>query len=82
MSWHEVGNVGLVTMTAKRYYNMLKNGNTWGGSAAVIDATLKLDDLVQEGYMGIMEAAERFDSTKGFQFIHTPRIGCISFVLF
>lgn len=62
------GNVGLVTMTAKRYYNMLKNGTTGGGGAAGTDATLKLDDLVQEGYMGIMEAAERFDSTKGFRF--------------
>jgi RNA polymerase sigma factor (sigma-70 family) len=66
------GNVGLVTMTAKRYYNMLKNGTTHGGggggAAGTDAATLKLDDLVQEGYMGIMEAAERFDSTKGFRF--------------
>ncbi|EED96594.1 plastid RNA polymerase sigma factor, partial [Thalassiosira pseudonana CCMP1335] len=43
------GNVGLVTLIAKRYYNMLRN-------------------LIQEGYMGIMEAAERYDPSKGFRF--------------
>lgn len=52
------GNVGLVTMIAKRYYKGI------GGP----DAMLKLDDLIQEGHMGIMEAAERFDPTKGFRF--------------
>ena len=52
------GNVGLVTMVAKRYYKGI------GGP----DAMLKLDDLIQEGHMGIMEAAERFDPTKGFRF--------------
>mmetsp|Transcript_887 Transcript_887/g.1439 ORF Transcript_887/g.1439 Transcript_887/m.1439 type:complete len:590 (-) Transcript_887:73-1842(-) len=52
------GNIGLVTMIAKRYYKGI------GGP----DAMLKLDDLIQEGHMGIMEAAERFDSTKGFRF--------------
>ena len=56
------GNVGLVTQIAKRYYNMLSHGA--GGT----DATLKLDDLIQEGYLGIMEAAERYDPTKGFRF--------------
>lgn len=52
------GNVGLVTMIAKRYHKGI------GGP----DAMLKLDDLIQEGHMGIMEAAERFDPTKGFRF--------------
>ena len=52
------GNVGLVTMIAKRYYKGI------GGP----DAMLKLDDLIQEGHMGIMEAAERFDPAKGFRF--------------
>ena len=63
------GNVGLVTMIAKRYYNMLNGGTGPSiGGAGGTDATLKLDDLVQEGYMGIMEAAERFDPTKGNRF--------------
>ena len=52
------GNVGLVTMIAKRYYKGI------GGP----DAIQKLEDLIQEGHMGIMEAAERFDPTKGFRF--------------
>ena len=56
------GNVGLVTREAKRYYNMLSNGA--GGT----DATLKLDDLIQEGYLGIMDAAERYDPTRGCRF--------------
>jgi len=56
------GNVGLVTQVAKRYHNMLSHGA--GGT----DATLKLDDLIQEGYLGIMEAAERYDPAKGFRF--------------
>lgn len=68
------GNVGLVTMISKRYYNMLRTGGMGrsstgaGASAGGTDATLKLDDLIQEGYMGIMEAAERFDPEKGFRF--------------
>jgi len=69
------GNVGLVTMISKRYYNMLRNGNGGigrstgaGATAGGTDATLKLDDLIQEGYMGIMEAAERFNPEKGFRF--------------
>ncbi|KAL7542093.1 hypothetical protein ACHAXR_013213 [Thalassiosira sp. AJA248-18] len=62
------GNVGLVTMIAKNYYNMLSGWGPSGGGAGGTDATLKLEDLIQEGYMGIMEAAERYDPTKGFRF--------------
>ena len=68
------GNVGLVTVISKRYYNMLRNNGGMGrstgaqASAGGTDATLKLDDLIQEGYLGIMEAAERFDPEKGFRF--------------
>jgi len=65
------GNVGLVTMIAKRYHNMLTYGGVGrsaGGGAGGTDATLQLDDLIQVGYMGIMEAAERFDPSKGFRF--------------
>mmetsp|Transcript_17807 Transcript_17807/g.35553 ORF Transcript_17807/g.35553 Transcript_17807/m.35553 type:complete len:426 (+) Transcript_17807:246-1523(+) len=46
------GNVGLVVSIAKRYTNR----------------GLAFADLVQEGSLGLMEAAERFDSTKGFKF--------------
>ena len=49
-------------MIAKRYYNML-NPSTSG-----TDATLKLEDLVQEGHTGLLEAADRFDETKGCRF--------------
>mmetsp|Transcript_20241 Transcript_20241/g.43657 ORF Transcript_20241/g.43657 Transcript_20241/m.43657 type:complete len:545 (-) Transcript_20241:4001-5635(-) len=65
------GNVGLVTLIAKRYYNMLRSGGAGqpnGAGVSGTDATLKLEDLIQEGYMGIMEAAERYDPSKGFRF--------------
>lgn len=60
------GNVGLVTVIAQRYHHMVQGGvaTTAGGAGA----TAKLDDLVQEGYLGIMEAAERFDPARGCRF--------------
>ena len=56
------GNVGLVTMIAKKYHHLLIQ------KVGVSGGTLKLDDLIQEGYIGIMDAAERFDPEKGFRF--------------
>lgn len=56
------GNVGLVTMIAKKYHHLLIQ------KVGVSAGTLKLDDLIQEGYIGIMDAAERFDPEKGFRF--------------
>lgn len=61
------GNVGLVTMIAKRYYQMVRGGAGRSASAGN-GGSLKLDDLIQEGNLGIMEAAERFDPTRGFRF--------------
>lgn len=47
---------GLVGMCARRLYSAaLSKGLTW-------------DDLVQEGYIGLIKAAQRFDPTKGFAF--------------
>ena len=56
------GNVGLVTSIASKYHNILIQ------KVGVSGGTLKLDDLIQEGYIGIMDAAERFDPEKGFRF--------------
>lgn len=60
------GNVGLVTMTAKRYHQMVRLGGR--GAHHGDGGSLKLDDLIQEGNLGIMEAAERFDPERGFRF--------------
>ena len=58
-------NAGLVTSIAKRHYNTLRRNTQGGGGIGTI---LTLHDLVQEGNMGLMEAAERFDPSKGFRF--------------
>ncbi len=41
---------------------------TMGRMTLVPDASLDYDDLYQEGVIGLMEACERFDPTKGFKF--------------
>ena len=58
-------NTGLVTSIAKRHYAALRR-NTVGGDG--IGTILTLQDLVQEGNLGLMEAAEKFDPSKGFRF--------------
>ncbi|GKY90502.1 hypothetical protein MPSEU_000023900 [Mayamaea pseudoterrestris] len=49
-------NIGLVVSIAKRYYY------------SCVGTILSQHDLVQEGYIGLMDAAERFEPTKGFKF--------------
>jgi len=59
------GNVGLVTQIAKKYSQALER---FTGSTNNIGCILTLSDLIQEGNLGLMEAAERFDGEKGFRF--------------
>jgi len=61
------GNVGLVMSVAKRYFSELRRSVEGGGSNGV-GSILTLQDMIQEGNLGLMEAAERFDSTKGARF--------------
>lgn len=61
------GNVGLVTQIAKRYSEALEKSAKNSGLMN-IGCILTLGDLIQEGNLGLMEAAERFDSSKGFRF--------------
>jgi len=58
-------NVGLVTSIAKKHYQSLKYAMEAGGG---LGSVLSLDDLVQEGNLGLMEAAERYEPEKGFRF--------------
>lgn len=52
-------NAGLVVQIAKRYHY---RGNYDSNSI------LTLQDMIQEGNLGLMEAAERFDPKRGFKF--------------
>ena len=58
-------NVGLVTSIAKRYFSALKYSTQAGGGVGTI---LTLQDMIQEGNLGLMEAAERYEPEKGFRF--------------
>lgn len=58
-------NVGLVTAVARRHYAALKSATEAGGGVGTI---LTLQDMIQEGNLGLMEAAERFEPEKGFRF--------------
>lgn len=58
-------NVGLVTSIAKRHYYALKHATGAGGGVGTI---LTLQDIMQEGNLGLMKAAERFEPERGFKF--------------
>lgn len=58
-------NVGLVVKLAQKHYKSLKYATEAGGGVGTI---LSVSDMIQEGNLGLMEAAERFDPTKGFRF--------------
>jgi len=59
------GNIGLVYGIAKRYSSDLKSSiETEGGLGSIIS----IQDMIQEGNIGLMKAAERFESSRGFRF--------------
>jgi len=58
-------NAGLVKHIAKRHYYVLKRMTTAGGGVGTI---LTLQDMIQEGNLGLMKAAERFEPERGFRF--------------
>lgn len=59
------GNAGLVTQIAKKYNNALRKSTSQFDNIGCI---LTVSDLIQEGNLGLMMAAERFESEKGFRF--------------
>jgi len=61
------GNAGLVMNIAQKYFSALRRSVEGSGSNGV-GSILTLQDMVQEGTLGLIEAAERFDSTKGARF--------------
>lgn len=58
-------NAGLVKNIAKRHYYVLKQMVTTGGGVGTI---LTLQDMIQEGNLGLMKAAERYEPERGFRF--------------
>lgn len=58
-------NAGLVTAIAKRQLSALKYATEAGGGVGTI---LTLQDLIQEGNLGLMQAAERFEAARGYRF--------------
>jgi hypothetical protein len=58
-------NGGLVTSIAKRHCRSLKEATEAGGGVGTI---LTLQDMIQEGNLGLMQAAERFEPERGWRF--------------
>lgn len=58
-------NAGLVTSIAKRHLASLKYATQAGGGVGTI---LTIQDLIQEGNLGLMQAAERFEADRGHRF--------------
>jgi len=58
-------NTGLVVQQAQRHHAGLKYATECGGGVGTI---LTVSDMIQEGNLGLMEAAERFQPEKGFRF--------------
>jgi RNA polymerase primary sigma factor len=58
-------NVGLVTSIAKLHFHALKQAIEATGGVGTI---LTLQDMIQEGNLGLMTAAERFEPERGFRF--------------
>jgi len=56
---------GLVGSIARKYFKSVKVANEFNGGMGTI---LSYHDLVQEGNLGLMEAAERFEPERGFKF--------------
>lgn len=58
-------NGGLVGSIAKRYHTPVQLANQANNGVGSI---LSYSDLIQEGNLGLMEAAEKFDPDRGFRF--------------
>merc|ERR1712137_861188 len=58
-------NGGLVGSIAKRYHQPVQQANQANNGVGTI---LSYSDLIQEGNLGLMEAAEKFDPERGFRF--------------
>jgi DNA-directed RNA polymerase sigma subunit (sigma70/sigma32) len=58
-------NMGLVTAIAKRQYSSLKHALEAGNGVGTI---LTLQDFLQEGQIGLIKAAERFDPSREVRF--------------
>lgn len=64
-NWLTEANSGLVMQIAKKYFRELRRSVEGANGVGTI---LTLQDMVQEGNLGLMEAAGRFDSSKGARF--------------